>query len=319
MRVRRGLLFLGLFLIPLGAMTLAVRAGLLDVDQFADAWRLWPLLLIGIGVAILLARSRAAIVGTMIIAILLGTLSGAAIAAGPGWIVGLSGCSIGERPADAHLQRSGPLAANATVRLEIRCGSLAVNSTSTSDWRLDSAYAGPAPLVTASSDRLDVRVPAGQGVRREAWTIELPVTTVGTIDLTADAATATLGLGSMHLARFDATMNAGDLKIDGSAATIDELHLTMNAGRARIVVGSKALRGDLAVNAGGIDLCVPDGVGLRFAVTDQLTFGHNLAARGLARDGQVWTRTVDAGSPVVDLRLEGNASGFTLNPDGGCR
>jgi hypothetical protein len=319
MRVRRGLLFWGLFLIPIGAITLAVRAGLLDGDQLADAWRLWPLLFIGIGAAILLARSKAAIAGTVIIALLLGTLAGAALAAGPGWIVALSDCSVGERPTDAHLERSGTLAANATVRLEIRCGSVAVNPASSADWHLDAAYRGPAPLVTASSDRLEVRVPGGQGVRREDWTLDLPVTTVGTIDLTANAATASLALGQMHLARIDGTMNAGDLRIDGSTATIDELQLTMNAGRARIVLGSAALRGNLTVNAGGIDLCVPDGVGLRFAVTDQLTFGHNLAARGLARDGQVWTRLATAGSPVIDLRLEGNASGFNLNPDGGCR
>src|SRR6476659_9679121 len=100
MRVRRGPLFLGLFLIPLGAITLAVRAGFLDSDQLVESWRLWPLILIGIGLAILFARSRAAIAGTVIIALLLGTLSGAAIAAGPGWFVGLSDCSIGERAAD---------------------------------------------------------------------------------------------------------------------------------------------------------------------------------------------------------------------------
>ena len=319
MRVRRGLLFWGLFLIPLGAITLAVRAGFLDSDQFVEAWRLWPLILIGIGVAILFARSRAAIAGTVIVALLLGTLSGAAIAAGPAWIGVLSDCAIGARPADAHLERSGTLAADATVRFEIRCGSLAVNPTSAAEWRLDAAYRGSAPLVTASSDRLEVRAPDGGGARREDWTIVLPVTMAGSIGLTANAATATLALGAMHLGRLDATMNAGDLRIDGSEAAIDELHLTMNAGRARIVVGSATLRGDLSVNAGAIDLCVPDGVGLRFVVTDQLTFGHNLADRGLVRAGQVWTRTASGGSPVVDLQLDGNASGFSLNPVGGCR
>ena len=37
---------------------------------------------------------------------------------------------------------------------------------------------GPAPLVTASSDRLEVRVPGGQGVRREDWTLDLMRETV---------------------------------------------------------------------------------------------------------------------------------------------
>ena len=70
--IRRGLLFAGLFLIPVGAITLLVRAGTLDAEAFADIWRFWPLILIGFGIAILLGRSRVASVGTAIAAVVLG-------------------------------------------------------------------------------------------------------------------------------------------------------------------------------------------------------------------------------------------------------
>ena len=66
MRIRRGLLFAGLFLIPLGGMTLLVRAGTISANAFDDIWRLWPLILIGFGVALLLGRSRAASIGTAV-------------------------------------------------------------------------------------------------------------------------------------------------------------------------------------------------------------------------------------------------------------
>ena len=47
MRVNRGLLGWGVFFIVLGAVPLAVRSGLLSEASLANAWQLWPLLLIG--------------------------------------------------------------------------------------------------------------------------------------------------------------------------------------------------------------------------------------------------------------------------------
>jgi hypothetical protein len=319
MRVRRGLLFWGLFLIPLGGITLLVRAGVLDADRLSDAWRLWPLILIGIGVAIVLGRTRTAAVGTAVVALVLGTVAGAALAGGNVWIGDLSDCAGGSRPTDERLVRDGTFDPAAAVRLELRCGSLAVSTTGDPTWRLDAAHRGPAPLVDSSASRLDVRVPSGGGQRRNDWTVGLPAASVGTIAITANAASATLDLPDSHLTRLDAEMNAGDLRIDASRGAIDDLDLSMNAGRIRLLVGPVNLRGDVSLNAGAFDLCVPDGVGLRLEVTDQLTFGHNLDARGLVRSGSTWTRAAAGVDQVIELAVDGSAASFRLNPDGGCR
>jgi hypothetical protein len=50
-RVNRSLLGWGVFLIVLGAVPLAVREGLVSEDVVANAWQLWPLVLVGAGVA----------------------------------------------------------------------------------------------------------------------------------------------------------------------------------------------------------------------------------------------------------------------------
>ena len=55
MHVRRGFLGWGVFLILAGAVPLAVRAGYLDDDQVGRLWTLWPLILIGIGVGLILS------------------------------------------------------------------------------------------------------------------------------------------------------------------------------------------------------------------------------------------------------------------------
>jgi hypothetical protein len=75
--IRRGLLFWGLFFVALGSVPLAIRAGVVDETVVGQAWRLWPLALIAVGVAILGGRSRAALATTIILALLLGGLAGA--------------------------------------------------------------------------------------------------------------------------------------------------------------------------------------------------------------------------------------------------
>jgi hypothetical protein len=319
MRVRHGLLFLGLFLIPLGGVMLLVRAGVVDSDRLTEAWRLWPLILIGLGIAIVLGRSRMAVVGTAIVALVLGSLAGAAISGSDGWIGALSDCGGTSRATDEHLRRDGSFDLGADVRLDLRCGSVVLATTGEPGWRLDAAHRGPAPLVDSSASRLDVRVPGGGGDRRNDWAVDLPGATVGSIDLTANAATAGLDLAGARLTSLEADMNAGDLRVDAASGTVDQIDLTMNAGRIRLATGSSALRGEVSVNAGAFDLCVPDGVGLQLEVTDQLTFVHNLASRGLGQSGRRWTRAATNLGQVITLSIEGSAASFTLNPAGGCR
>ena len=58
MRVRRGPLFWGVFLVLLGGIPLLVRTGAIDGAVFADAWRFWPLILVAVGLAILVTFFR---------------------------------------------------------------------------------------------------------------------------------------------------------------------------------------------------------------------------------------------------------------------
>jgi hypothetical protein len=319
MRIHRGLLFWGLFLIPLGAIPLLARANAIDVPAVGQAWRFWPLILVAVGLALLLGRSRASIVATVVLALVLGGIAGAALATGPGWIASAVDCGA-ERATDAQLDRNGTFSEPADVSLDLRCGSVDVTTGSGSAWSVHASYAGAMPTIEGSATSLEVRVPDNAGAQRQHWTLTAPVDQTGAIHLKAAAGMATFQLEGAHLNRLEAEMNAGDLLIDGGSARIGQLDVQMNAGRARITLDdSVPVTGEVSMNAGAVDLCVPAGVELRLETNDQLTFVNNLGQRGLTREGDVWHRAGTAGAPAIELSIEGNAASFTLDPDGGCR
>jgi hypothetical protein len=319
MRIHRGLLFWGLFLIPLGAFPLLDRANAIDLAGIGQAWRFWPLILVAVGLAILLGRSRASIVATVILALVLGSIAGVTLATGPGWIASAVDCGA-ERPTDAQLDRNGTFTEPAEVNLDLRCGSVDVTTGAGSAWTVHAAYAGATPSVDSSSSKLEVDVPDNAGAQRQHWTVTAPVDLTGAIEVKANAGMARLQLDGANLARVDAEMNAGDLLIDGGAARIGRLDVQMNAGRARITLDDAvALTGQLSMNAGALELCVPAGSELRLRTNDQVTFVNNLGQRGLIKQGDVWRRAGTAGSPAIELSIEGNAASLTLDPDGGCK
>jgi hypothetical protein len=186
----------------------------------------------------------------------------------------------------------------------------------TDEWTVDAGYRDAVTVVSSSNTSLTVRSPSGTRSRQD-WTIRVPASFLHELAIQANAGSTVAALDGAKLARLTGDMNVGDLRINAGSATVDAIDLEMNAGRLRLTLGSAATSGDLSVNAGAIDLCVPDGVGLRLDVEEQLTFANNLRERGLTKSGTIWTRGGTNGA-TIDLHVEGNAAAFNLNPSGGC-
>jgi hypothetical protein len=315
MRIRRGLLFWGLFLIPLGAVPLLVRAGALPGDLINDLWRWWPLLLIGLGVALLLGRSQAGLIGTAVVALVLGTLGGSALASGGISFGSVAGC-VGPVGDAAVTDQNGTFAGQGSVTIDLDCGSVDLATEPGDAWRVHAEYVGDEPRIDSSPAALAVRTPDFAGLHRQDWTVAVGANALRDIDFDVNAGSATAVLAGATLARFTIDMNAGDLLLDGTGATIDRLDLSVNAGRLRVTLEG-ASRGELSANAGAIELCVPPDAALRLDVEEQLTFVTNLSNQGLSKDGETWTRS--GTGPQIDLAVEGNAASFTLDPEGGCK
>jgi hypothetical protein len=313
MRVHRGYLFWGIFFLFLGAIPLADRLGWIDVSSFGEVWRLWPLAIIAAGLAILLARTQAAFVGTVAAAAVIGLVAGGALAYGGGFIANVGDCGSGGGNLQ-HVTANGTFTSDAAVDLHLNCGTLDLTTAAGSDWSVDAGYRESAPTIDDGSDRLTIRAPDSPA-RHQEWNITLPADALRVLDVQANAGTAKLDVGEATLDELRIEANAGEVRL-AAAGSIGDLQVSMNAGSAKLTIDGSA-EGRLTVNAGSIDLCVPNDAALEFVVNEQFAFGNNLSGSGLARDGNTWRRSGDG--PTISFRVEGNAASFNLNPSGGCR
>jgi hypothetical protein len=320
MRVHRGYLFWGVFFVLLGGIPLADRLGWIDPREVDDAGRLWPLIVIAIGVAIVLSRSRIALLATVAAAAVLGVIAGSMLAWSTGWMFGLGDCATVDASQMQRSTQSGTFSGPASVELAPACGDLAVTVVPGTTWAVQAAHRGAAPVHSISGTRLSVRSADGGG--RQDWDVSLPAAMLGSLDVSSNAGRATIDVGGTVLSGLDLDINAGEAIVAATGTSIADLDVNVNAARARITLGGPAA-GELEVNAGSIDLCVPTDAALRFTVGDDFAFDTNLAAQGLTEtqgdddDEGVWQRP-GTGGPTITLAVDGNAATFRLDPSGGC-
>ncbi len=324
MRIDRGLLNWGVFLVLLGAIPLAVGQGWLPRD--VRWWELWPLILVGIGIGILLRRTTVAPIGGLLVAATFGLMIGGALASGPGFPIFGGGC-IGGTSGTAFPSQDGTLGGQtATVRLEMGCGDLTVTTASGNAWRVTgTSDQGRTPSISRSSADLTVRSSDDQTIggffrARSTWEVTLPTAPRLRLSASVNAGSGRIDLGGADLEDLELSVNAGDGRIDLSGATALQLSLEVNAGSTRIALPDASLSGDMTVNAGSIAFCVPPDVALRLRTNDNITASYDYGRRGLVKTGNTWQSSGwDTATKRIDLSTTANAGSFALDPQGGCR
>jgi hypothetical protein len=325
MNVNRGLIFWGIALVTGGAVALAAQGGYLDRDALTGMWRLWPLILVAIGLAIILARSGLAIVATIVAALVVGFAAGVVIAVGPGNV------ACGESEPTELTERHGAFEARpAVVDVQFNCGSLEVRMSERHSWIVRSGTGEGQPRIEADSDSLKVSQESGRwwNTGRQHWIVALPTDEAYRLTVDPNAADSKLNLAGGRFERLVVHPNAGSVVIDLTGATVEDLDLAVNAGSASIIIGDQAnIGGSLHVNVGSIEVCTTFG-NLSLTVQPNVTFSHNLdelEQQGkLLRRGNTWSTPPISGPrglpPLsnVTLTIDGNAASFTLNPEGGC-
>lgn len=326
MRVNRGLLGWGVFFIVAGSIPLLVQAGVLDPARVRQVWQLWPLILIGIGLGLILQRTRAAMVGGLVVAATFGILVGGWFAVGfvPG--SGFGACGIGgtNDPGQAFPTQTGALQPSATVTLDLSCGDAEITSASGTAWTVSgTSDDGTPPTITSNGD-LRVQSPHHSGIdfgHTSRWQVTLPTDRSVQLDVSANAGSVDAALGTMHVPNLSASVNAGSATIDMAEVTgLETLDISANAGSLSLTlpIPTTPVNGSISANAGSIEVCVPDAVGLR--ITSSTSLGsNNFADRGLTKVGDTWVRTdLVASAPQISLNVSANLGSVSLNPEDGC-
>jgi hypothetical protein len=327
MSIDRRLANLGIFLLILGAVPLAVSQGWIARDTISRAWDLWPLILIGSGIGLILRRTPLHFAGGLLVAATFGVMFGALLAGGLN--LGALGCRTATATTDpAVLDGQGTFGGTATVELNATCASVSVGPGPGAAWAVTvSGPAGGRPTLEQAVDRLGVRspnrnitIPFDNG-RRARWTVTLGTDVAYSIDVNLNAGETTVDLAGLRVDTLAAQGNAiGNSRLLLHDATVGRLQVQVNAGDLKIgLPAGSNLTGQVQANAASVALCADPGTGLRLRNTSTLT-GDNFASAGLVRLGTTWESPgIGSVTHVVDLALEGAAASFTLNPSEGCR
>lgn len=326
MSIDRRFLNWGVFFIALGAVPLLVDQGAISRSVAGDAWRLWPLVIVGIGVGLLLSRTPAALAGGLIVAATFGLVFGGLLTVGP--TLDAVGCGVASSHSGATVtgHATGNLSGSAVARVQFDCGSLTVDTAPGSGWSAEATDPqGAQAEIVNDPGTLEIRGAANgsgwftSGRWDRTWHVTLP--TDPTLDLTilVNAGSGDIDLSNTHLSRLDAEFNAADGRLDLTGATVGDLDVKVNAASGRIVLPSSSSSGSISVNAGSADICTSGDVAMRFRVNGALS-SSNFSGANLVQSGNTWTSPdFDTASNRLDLSIDANLGSVTLNPGGGCR
>jgi hypothetical protein len=317
MQINRGLVFWGVALVTAGAVALAVQQTYIDPDALAGAWRLWPVILIAIGLSIVLSRTPFAVLGTIAAALVVGGAAGVLISVGPGF----ASCG-GPEPTSLSTRDGAFTGDTASVELDFNCGTLEVAMTDGSGWRVASGQSdGDEAQIEPTDTSLTVSSPdRGFMAGEQRWEIGLGSNLTYAMSIDVNAATTVLSLADGNFSEVSVDPNAGSLTFDLRGTTVRSFSLDMNAGSASFQVDDAThLDGTVGMNAGSIEFCADPDTALRFTVEENLTFSQDLDESDLVHSGDTWTSAnFDSAGRRIDLRLEGNAASFSFNLEGGC-
>lgn len=326
MRLDRRLLGWGVFFILLGAVPLAVRANAVDPDLVSRWPTLWPLLLIGWGVGLLLRGTPGHWLGGALTAVTFGLMGGGAIATGLGGIPSFSGCGAGGG-GTAFQAQQGTLLETGRIEIEFNCGTLTVTTAAGSVWQVmgsDSNGAGP---VVATDPNGTVTLKGQErvfnfGNTRSRWNVTLPRTPNLRTGVTLNAGDGSIDLAGASVDTFSVTVNAGQMSADLGGATSlphDGLSATVNAGNATLALPVFDGSVDLSLNAGNLHVCVPTGTALEVFWNGTIA-SNDLADSGLNQvDSTTWQSAgFDPNADHVELHVSANAGSFNLQLGGSC-
>jgi len=249
--------------------------GYLTMDFWGALWQYWPVIMVSLGLTMLLARSRWAFVGplVLVIAILYFAFAPGAPYAGPRLGMGRH-----------HWQRSSvftkpwePSVEQGELRVELGAGSLDVLGSSQQLLSGNISYRLGAVPVWAFEHQGKKAVTRVKGERDHGW--------FGS----NRGYRGSIALGSMVPWDVHLKIGAGNLQGDFRNVMLTSLRIEVGAGNVDITLPNQGIRGQVRIDGGvsSVNVRVPRNVGVRLQVSSPIGT-KNLKEMGLKNVGQYW-------------------------------
>jgi hypothetical protein len=318
MRIDRRFLYLGVFLIALGAVLVSADVRVVDTATLTAAVRLWPVALVAIGVGLVLRRTPAGLTLGVVGALVPGVVLGAGLAAIPRYA---DDCGTRAQPQQLATD-SGTFVGPASVEIVAGCGTLTVTTAPGDGWRVDVASTSPlTPELDATSDSLTVDSFVGQRFRlldgrRDALDVTLPQAQLGSLALAVYGGHGTADLAGTTIGRLELTANAGELVTDLSGSAVETLHGEVNVGALTVRLGERDLHGEFEIGGGALRICTPPGLAIRLETSGQ---PRSVSVDGLRQSGADWeSPDYDTALHRADLTVHADFGSVDIDPIGGC-
>ena len=320
MRVDRSRFNWGVLFVVLGGVALAHDRNVISTSVLMDAWRLWPLIVVGIGLRLILARTPAAFVSGVLTAVVIGIIAGSAFAVGPN-----IGCGAGGVGGNRSATQSGAFSGTSTIEIDLQCGTANVTTSSDGMWHVDATSNGnQAPTATSTANWLRVQSASTGGwnwnQRNDAVQISIPQQAQINLTSKLDLVDARYYLGSANLSSASFTLNLGSVRVDLTGAKVGDLSVSTDLGSAYITLdGSSDLTANFSTSLGSIEVCIPSELGVRVANSDSLS-SSDYNSVGMVRSGSNWqTANYDMAAHKANLTVNTSLSSLKLNNIGGCK
>ena len=326
MHIDRRLLGWGLFFILVGAIPLATRAGYLDPELVGRWPTLWPLLLIGWGIGLLLRGTPIDWIGGGIAAVVFGLMGGGLLASGFAGAPMSTGCG-GQAPGTAFETQSGSFTTTGRLNVDLGCGSLTMRPTPGASWSVSGTESeGRAPRIDIDDNGADVDIESADrgaffgGTGRTDWTVAVPTGAQVALAVTINAGEGSIELDGANLGSVNLTVNAGSARVLlGGTTALGDVNGTVNAGSAVVSLPAGGRSANLSLNAGSLAVCMAPASPMRVSWSGALG-SNDLDAAGLTKiDANTWqSPNLNTSAPFLDLRVSANAGSFGLDLDGTC-
>jgi len=344
MRINRSLLNWGVFLIALGGIPLAVDQGWLESDIASDLGQLWPLILVGIGLGLILRWTPLSWFGGALVAATFGIILGAAAVSlrdnDLGSIQSIipavaSTACAGDAVGEATTSEGGIATADDfTAEVTHSCGELQLTRASGATWSLEAQHDADDPPRIEQTERegmtagVELSQSADYGVvflggrSQSRWDLQVPAEAALRISTTLNAASATIDPGSGPITLVSGTWNASDATVDLADTTAEaaaRVDLTLNASDGRLSLPAGDIFAGITLNASSLEVCVPQSAALEVDYTSVLG-SDDLDASGLSEvsSGQ-WATPADADTDGrIVLSVTNTVSSLSLERPEAC-